>query len=56
MLEKIDVEYEPAEIWVESQNCKMAWVEKDHSAHPTPAMRRVANHQTRLPRADPAWP
>ena len=31
----------------------MAWVEKDHNAHPvpTPAMCRVSNQQSRLPRA-----
>ena len=31
----------------------MAWVEKDHNDHliSTPAMCRVANHETRLPRA-----
>jgi len=33
---------------------RMAWVEKDHNGHwvsTPPAMCRVANHQTRLPRA-----
>ena len=33
---------------------RMAWVEKDHSDHPvstSPALCRVTNHQTRLPRA-----
>ena len=33
---------------------RMAWVEKDHNDHRVstpPAMCRVANHQTRLPRA-----
>ena len=36
-----------------SQNHSMAWVEKAHSAHQfqPPAMCRVANQQTRLPRA-----
>jgi len=32
---------------------RMAWVKKDHSDDPvpTPAVCRIANHQTRLPRA-----
>ena len=34
-------------------NHRMAWVEEDHNAHPvpTPCCVRVANQQTRLPRA-----
>ena len=38
----------------EEQNHRMAWVEKDHNDHRVstpPAMCRVTNHQTRLPRA-----
>ena len=40
--------------YVSEMNHRMAWVEKDHSEHPVstpPAMGRVTNHQTRLPRA-----
>jgi len=33
-----------------TENHRMAWVEKDHSGQP-PAMCRVANNQTGLPRA-----